>query len=115
MSSMEINTGTLEPTKHTDKDIQQMIWRDMRSYLSKFYKTFEEFTEDYSDYTEEYGVMKVKDTWYLLSDHKCYVDDGDICEFTYNKDNTITFLTQHYNGGASLQEVLGWELEIKDD
>ena len=91
MSSMERNKGIL---KYVGIDTENFTEEDFETYRENSY-----FVLD----NEIYEVVE----WQV----KRETDSHGFCEIISNPDdNTYSFHTYHYNGGASLEEVLqgGW-------
>ena len=58
----------------------------------------------------QYKYFVVGDEVWEAVEHKKLDPDDDINYFVENTDGTITFITQFYNGGTYLEEVLEDEL-----
>ena len=99
MSSTELNKGRLIP-----------LGKNELEYIAvKNEVTVEEMKENG---LFEYGLTQIKDTIYRVE----FEVDGaesysDLCDLRENEDGSVDFLTVHYNGGGSFDEVIenGWE------
>lgn len=82
MSSTERNKGRLKPI-------------DSRTL------TIEEINEPW-----EYGLMKINNELYEVEYEVKGDDELDFADVTVGEHGIIEFHTMHYNGGASLEEVI---------
>lgn len=90
MSTVERNKGKLTPTG-VDTEL---------------------FTEDDWDTIYENGFLVIAGEVYQVEyEVKSEKDYCDFAEVKENEDGSIDFHTLHYNGGASLGEVIEYELE----
>jgi hypothetical protein len=108
MSTVEINIGVLVPTKLDDDSVITYMWDCIPKVKTQFDNLWH-FEEEYEDFLEEANLRKFNGVWYKITNRERYAEDGDICNLTKNPDGTISFFTQHYNGGGE------WHDEIENN
>lgn len=94
MSSLERNKGSLVEIGKVE-DFQHSMDED-----------------DLYDYLEDKGMLQIGDKIYTVAwEVKSDYDSCDFCDITEDDLGVIHFHSVHYNGGASLEEVLEEELK----
>jgi hypothetical protein len=103
MSENEAHTGRLV-------EIEMYDHMDIESYLKHIYMDEKGITDlNYCDNWTDYATMEAEeyivhdDKLYKIKDHM-YIDND--CIATRNKDGSISFAVQFYNGGYSFEEAI---------
>lgn len=125
MSEIETHSGSFKIICRNSEDTKKFI----KENLSEWWTIVEyneggwdicETTEYYNNYWNkginfEYEVIPVKDEKWLIKyiKHKQFGEGEDITELSLNKDGSYDFLTQFYNGGTCLSEMIGNIVEEK--
>lgn len=129
MSEIETHSGQFKIIATNDEDTKKFI----REHLSEYWE-IDEWGQEYGEedwcineteaYNEkywkqgipfEYEVIPVKDEHWLIkyTKHKEFEEGESIGELSINQDGTYDFLTQFYNGGTYLGEMIGNMIEEK--
>ena len=106
MSETEVNKGTLTLFCKDTEEARDSLFRQLVATGAC------NEDDDPEDAFYDNDFMFLKDNIYKVQfDLQADTMDGSYIDVTENDDGTIDFLTIHYNGGASLVEVLAWGLE----
>lgn len=115
MSCTELHTGTLHKlpinteegiktylknqliTKKPEKKEEILVLDDLQDIYDELY-----YADIHNDYYINYHKMEI----YKIIDHKSYDDDDYIDDWEQLPDGDIKFITQFYNGGCCLDEVI---------
>lgn len=120
MSYTELHTGTLhmlpiEGEEHVKEFLKQQLIeknpdkKEEYSQLDKWDDIFDEIY--YADINDNYYWDRKKWKLYEILNHKEYSDEEYIDEWEKQPNGDIKFITQFYNGGCGLDEVIEYGIE----
>ena len=102
MSSTEFHTGKLRKLNmgiYSNENFEEQI----KFLKSSGYSIDDVELED--EYFDSHELVRINKEFYVLQDHKFVNDEQDIYEAHENKDGTIDFMVQFYNGGCGFEEA----------
>ena len=111
MSQTEFHSGKLKKinmANYKNRGLEHQI-----PYLEGKGYIFEDI-EIVNNYFYSENVVKIEDTFYEIIDHYRALDEDQyIVESNDNKDGTISFMVQFYNGGCGFEEALEEAIQRK--
>jgi hypothetical protein len=110
MSRTEFHTGKLKKIRLEE---YLPMWEKIE-FLQNMGYELEYLEEDYSYFEfKSNEVLYLNGSFYENIDHK-EIDEMKECILTENKDGTLSYVAQFYNGGTCIEEVLADALK-KDE
>lgn len=118
MSKVELHRGTLLKVNRKGLSVEDWIERWVINYLTTHQEDYYSkhindqgfsFLNAFYDLSWNIGFVVTNKEIYRVIDHQ--LDDDFICNIQENADGTYSYITQFYNGGACLTEVLENELK----
>lgn len=109
MSSMEFNMGKLIPIEMNEKIAKKFLKKKGITTISNGYTVFEHLRDEFWD-----ELIEINSKWYRVEFKVNGAGDCSGLELaTTQPDGSIEFMTYHYNGGGSMEEVI--ESSLKHD
>jgi len=106
MSSTEVNVGTLTPLGLTKEQYQESIAKNCRVQFTESYDAAAWLYDMANQFNHPVRALILNGMVYTV-DWEVYAEtDGYMKVAKKQPGGKIFFATQHYNGGASIEEVL---------